>query len=1106
MALLIINKLNILKSNSIINTILKEHIMRGKAKLASLLPIKFLFIIISLITIINEPVFAQFGQNKVQYKNFDWSYIQSKHFDIYFSQGGEQIAQFTAVVAESSLVDLTNNIKYQIKNRIPIIVFNSHNEFQQNNIVDEYLPEGVGGVTELFKNRVTVPFEGDYSMFRHVIHHELLHAYMNDMYYGGSLQNIISQNIKLQFPGWFSEGMAEFQSLGGMDKANDMFMRDAVVYDYMPPLGYVDGYLAYRGGQSFFSWLSDTYGKDKIGDMMAQIKAVGDVDEGFKDVYKMDLEELSEKWHKSLKQDYWPDISIRQEVTDFARRITNHKKGDGFYNTAPAISPNGKKIAYISNRDDYFDVFIADVQTGRIIKKLIKGNRTANFEELHLLTPGLSWSPNGRQIAISVKSGNKDAIYIIDVNTEDETELPVKFDGIFSVSWNPVSQMLVFVGDNSYQSDIWTYNISTKELKQITNDKFSDTDPTWSKDGTKIFFTSDRGNYTNESAIPADFNMNKYDYTEKDLYVYDMLTGRMDKFSGEKNANESNVVSSPDGKKVLFISDKNGISNIWMRDIETGEEKPITNSLDPINLLSLSADGKKAAFTSLDQGGYDIFYMENPFDTDLKMKDLPKTIYVQEMEHEKTVKDSLLSLVNKDSLRSYDSTGGTSRTIKNSDSTFIIDSLNTAANKDTSLYGRDISIDLNPTYEDTLPKIKNDSLLTPSERRLKLKEQSKFQIKDNLNPDSTLKVNKYKIKFSPDIIYSNVNYSSFYGVQGVAQMAFSDLLGNHRIYVVTSLVLDLKNSDYAFGYYYLPKRIDYGFEAYHSARFLLIGQNNAQLFRYRTYGINLSASYPIDKFNRWEGAVSYNHITKENLDNQNEPAQYLQFAVPMLSYVHDNTLWGTTAPIRGTRYNLSVLGTPKLGNSGVSFFTAYGDYRTYFKFFNDYDFVLRLNGGASVGKNPQKFYIGGTENWINYTVATDTLPIENIQDYAFATPIMPLRGYDYNARSGSKFALMNAELRFPLFKYLIFGLLPIGFQNIQGVLFTDIGTVWSRNHDLQFFTNYNGKIKTKDLLIGMGVGARIFLLYFPVKFDVAWSYDMQKFSQPKFYISLGADF
>jgi Tol biopolymer transport system component len=1046
-------------------------------------------------------IFAQFGQNKVQYNKFDWSYIQSKHFDIYFSTGGEDIAQFTAIVAEASLDTMQKNIGYQIKNRVPIIVFNSHDDFQQNNIVDEYLPEGVGGVTELFKNRVTIPFEGDYSLFRHVIAHELLHAYMNDMYYGGSIQNIISQNIRLQFPPWFNEGMAEYQSLRGNDKANDMFIRDAIIYDYLPPIEYIDGYLSYRGGQSFFAWLADEYGKAKIGDLMQQIKAAGEVDEGFKDTYKFNLEELNEKWHKALKQEYWPDIASRQEVKDFASRLTNHKKNEGYYNTAPALSPDGDKIAYISNRDDYFDIFLADSKKGHIIKKLISGNKTADFEELHLLTPGLSWSPDGEKLALAVKSGDKDAMYIMDVESEDMDEIPMNFDGIFSVQWNPVNNTLVFVGDNAKQSDIWTYDIDAKRLEQITDDKFSDLDPTWSRDGKKIYFTSDRGNYTDLNSIPEKFNMAKYNYSEKALYVYDLDTKTLNRFLGEKDETVSQLVFSEDGKKALYVSDKNGISNIWLKDMETDEKRPITNSLDPINLLSISKDGKKVAFSALNEGGYDIFYINNPFDIDLKLKDLPNTVYVEQLNKQEN-KDTSVDLRNlSDKLQNNDSLIFSSdSTKKHYEMSNVIRNREHISGKDTnSVYGNDISLNLNPGNGDTT---RNEFT------KLKLKDKPKFQLTDNENPDGSLKVNKYKIKFSPDIIYSNVGYSSFFGVQGVAQMAFSDILGNHRIYLATSLVLDLKNSDYAFGYYYLPKRINYGFEAYHSARFLLITPDNVNynLYRFRTYGINLSASFPLSRFNRFDGSMSFNRITKENLDNANQPSENLQFLLPMISYVHDNTLFGYTAPIRGTRYNLTLMGTPKIGSDGISFISGMLDYRTYLRFFNDYDFVWRFNGGVSLGPNPQRFYIGGTPNWINYQIENNILPIEDIKDFAFATPVMPLRGYNYNFRSGSKFLLMNNEFRFPLFKYLIFGPLPLAFQNIQGVLFTDLGTVWSNNKTLKLFTKQNDKIIAQDFLMGMGAGVRIFLLYFPFKFDVAWSYDLQKFSMPKFYISLGSDF
>jgi hypothetical protein len=132
--------------------------------------------------IVLNSVYAQgFGQNKVQYKDFNWRFIQSEHFDVYFYDGGYDIARFTAEVAESAYVAIQYDFQYDLVERVSIIAYNSHNDWQQTNVVNAYLYEGIGGVTELFKNRVVVPYEGSYSQFRHVIHHELVHAIMNDM-------------------------------------------------------------------------------------------------------------------------------------------------------------------------------------------------------------------------------------------------------------------------------------------------------------------------------------------------------------------------------------------------------------------------------------------------------------------------------------------------------------------------------------------------------------------------------------------------------------------------------------------------------------------------------------------------------------------------------------------------------------------------------------------------------------------------------------------------------------------------------------------------------------------------------------------------------------
>ena len=91
---------------------------------------------------------TNFGKNKVQYKQFHWHYLQSAHFDIYYYEGGYELAQFCAEIAESSLTSIEKTVRYDITQRIAILVYISHNDFQQTNAVGEYLPEGVGGVTE----------------------------------------------------------------------------------------------------------------------------------------------------------------------------------------------------------------------------------------------------------------------------------------------------------------------------------------------------------------------------------------------------------------------------------------------------------------------------------------------------------------------------------------------------------------------------------------------------------------------------------------------------------------------------------------------------------------------------------------------------------------------------------------------------------------------------------------------------------------------------------------------------------------------------------------------------------------------------------------------
>jgi hypothetical protein len=487
--------------------------------------------------------------------------------------------------------------------------------------------------------------------------------------------------------------------------------------------------------------------------------------------------------------------------------------------------------------------------------------------------------------------------------------------------------------------------------------------------------------------------------------------------------------------------------------------------------------------------------LNNPFDSDIALAVLPLTKYRQgklDLEVQSVGDDNDEKNV-KENEKSVSDSSDTNSSLFYSGA--VVDS--------SKKYGDSVSVDFgNYVFGDNATIASNDEV-----------NDSLFRPNDNLDKNGNYKVNSYKISFGPDLVYANAGYSSLYGLVGTTVISFSDVLGNHRLIGMTGLQIDLKNSDYGLAYFYLAQRINWGIEGFHTARFvrlLRVGPNGfatSNLFRYRNFGVSGSGSYPFNRFNRFDFGLSMLNVSGENLDNLLEPTENVTFTLPSVSFVHDNVLWGYTAPIEGTRYRFDVFGNLGISEPTQSFYSVMGDIRTYLRFFYDHSLALRVSGGYSGGENPQRFFIGGTDNWINRTFATTEVPINSASDFAFLTAVLPLRGYQYAERIGTRYILTNIELRFPLIRYLLTGGLPFLFQNIIGVAFIDAGTAWTDDSQLRLFTTDNyGNLITDDMLVGTGFGARVYFLYFLLRFDVAWGYNINGFSNPVFYFSLGGDF
>ncbi len=1028
-----------------------------------------------------------FGKNKVQYKTLEWQYLQSEHFDIYFTNGGEGIAAFTARVAEESYVQLSRDLKYELVDRIKILVYNSHNDFGQTNVDLSPPEESVGGFTEFFKNRVVIPYEGEWEKFRHVIHHELTHAVMLQMVYGAGSQSIISGLTQFQMPLWFIEGLAEHQSRG-WDIESDMFMRDGTVNGYLPDIPYLNGFLAYKGGQSVLRYISETYGDEKVGELINKMKMNKNVTRGFKESIGIDLEELTKRWQLDLKRKYWPDIADRKEPGEISKAITEHRKWRNFVNTSPVMSKKGDKIAFLSDKDNYFDIYIASSIDGAIIKKVVRGQRSGNLEELNWLRGrGIDWSPDDKQLVFSAKAGAEHQIHIVDIQSEKIVKtIETGLESIYNSTWSPRGDEIAFMGVHHGQADIYAYNLETEELRKITDDPFSNVEPSWSPDGNKLLFASDRNNYLIN--VPLNFAPEQLDMQDYDIFEINSDGTGLRKLVDSDFLDRSPIYS-PAGDYIAFQSDRSGVSNIYLKNLETGDEWPITNVITGAFLPTWGGSANRLAFTSFYYAGYDVFMMKNPLDIQKGDIEVQKTGFVQSLEAQKQAR-----LAEQTELDMPAHVGGQKTEEDNKYKNFVFD---------------DEFADGNIDFE---------------ERKVFL-DSSDYYL-----PTGDFKVFDYQIQFSTDMVYGAVGYDQFFGTQGYTNIMLSDVLGDHRLNLALNLYGDFKNADYAVTYYYLKNRLDVGGGAYHNAYFFY--SNSLGWVRDRNFGLSLLASNPFDRYKRLSAGLSLMGINRTYMDWPDEiiDAAIKQgllsprnrfFALGNLTYTKDTTVWGYTGPMAGTRWGVGITSSPQLGENGIEFTTVRGDWRKYFLFGRDYTFGFRFSSGASYGKHPQKFFLGGTSNWINYRY-NGGLRIDRIEEIYFSSFEMPLRGLGYYADEGNRFFLGNIEFRFPFVRYLQTGFPPMLFSNIGGALFMDMGVAWDRDQSLKLYSatpsddpdtvtlfreSPNGFIQTKHFLTTMGYGVRINLGIFLMRIDFAWKTNLYSTSNDMHVLwSLGADF
>jgi len=524
-----------------------------------------------LLTLLGTGAHAQyFGQNRVRYNNDDFKVLQTPHFEIYYYLKNEKMLNKFAQDAETWYKMHQEVFRDTFFKKNPIILYNNHPDFQQTTALQGEIGVGTGGVTEAFKNRVIMPVMELNNQTRHVLGHELVHAFQYHILL--EKDSIGLENVS-QIPLWMVEGMAEYLSVGKTDAFTSMWMRDALLNQDIPSLKDLTNsnkYFPYRYGQAFWTFVGSRYGDTTIVPLFKATARFG-YENGLKFTFGYDDRTLSGLWKNAIEQHYRPMLKADSSQVRISGAKIIDNKNAGNMNVAPAISPDGKYLAFMSEKDLFgIDLFLADAKTGKILRKLTSQVANSHIDDFNFLESAGTWSPDSKQFAFSIFSQGKNQMLIVDVangNTVLRTHMgDVKQFG--NLTWSPNGEDIAFSGMIQGQSDIFSYNLKTKKITQITNDEYSDYAPSYSPDGSKLVFSSDRASMqSSHTAAVHPINMTIYDFASKSLSNVAVFPG----------ANNLNAQFSGDSKRLFFLSNRDGFRNLYEYNLENSDLKQLTD-------------------------------------------------------------------------------------------------------------------------------------------------------------------------------------------------------------------------------------------------------------------------------------------------------------------------------------------------------------------------------------------------------------------------------------------------------------------------------------------------------------------------------------------------
>jgi Tol biopolymer transport system component len=933
-----------------------------------------------------------FGRNKVQYDSFDFKVMKTEHFDIYFYPEFRPAAEQAARMAERWYKRLGRMLNHELRGRQILILYASSPQFQQTSAIPGVLGEGTGGVTEMFKRRIVLPLGASLADTDHVIGHELVHAFQFDITSQDHPRYASAAPTALRLPLWFIEGLAEYLSIGGVDAHTSMWMRDAARRDKLPSVRKLidPRYFPYRYGQSLWAYITGKWGDSAVQGIMKAVSVTGDYERAIKKVLGVSAEELSVGWHESLKKNY-ALLADLTELSNPSSRVLVKGTKENRLNVSPALSPDGKQVVFLSTKDLFsIDMYLADAETGQFKRRLITTSVDPHFESLQFIKSAGSWDTQGKRFVFGAISRGQPVLTVVNMESgKNEKEVVFKDLGeILNPTWSPDGNKIAFSALAGGWTDIFIYDLDKEQLERMTHDAYADIHPAWSPDGNAIAFVTER--FSTDLSILNIGNL--------EIGLLNPASGEIKRLAGFNNAKNINPQWASNSENLYFLSDINGISNIYRMNLETQETFQITN-------LYTGVSGITAVSPS--------------FSVAHKTDSLVFSVYEED-------NYSLYTIDSKD----------------------VIDE-----KRASSDFGEIMPSVLPPRNKpegELLGLLKNPLFGLPQENEFEVEEyKAKLSLDYLAPPQVAVGTDRFGT-------YVGGGLSLFFSDVLGYHSLFSMFQVNSRI-IDSAVLIGYQNTRSRLNWGVVAQRIPYVSRGFTTFIGDALGESaiieQQYLFRQVNYELSAFTFYPFNQSKRFEVSAGYRLIdfdqeirtsafslfTGAELIREKEklPAPgSLNFGFASAALVYDTSFFGATGPILGQSYRLEV--SPLLGN--ISYYNFIADYRRYLMPVKPFTLAFRFLHYGRYGKNADDsrlypLYIGYDGLVRGYNTAVyRTGGVGSPEDY-----------FEIDRLFGSKFIVANFELRFPLFGALGIGSGYYGIYPVDFIAFYDAGIAWSQD-------------------------------------------------------------